>query len=314
FTESGTGGDFERQSARVNVVVVTVRQRGFEVDHREARDHAGFLGAFETFDNTRDVFLRNGAADDLAFEFITFARFLRLKGNLDARELTRTTRLFLVGVIDLADLRDRFAVRDLRRADIGFDFEFALHAVDDDLKVKFTHTGENGLTGFMVDRNAQGRIFAAEALQRRGHLLLVGLRLRLDGKFDHRRREVHLLKDDRLFRIGQGIARARILQTDDRDDVARRGFFDFFTRVGVHQQHTADALFFIARRIDQTVARRQFARIDANEGQRAHERVVHDLERQARERLVGADLALVGLFRILIVDAFDDATIGRVRQ
>ena len=64
------------------------------------------------------------------------------------------------------------------------------------------------------------------------------------------------------------------------------GFLDVLAVVGVHQQHAADALLAVARAVEQAHAAFQLAGIDAAEGQRADERVVHDLERQHRERLV----------------------------
>ena len=85
--------------------------------------------------------------------------------------------------------------------------------------------------------------------------------------------------------IAQRVAGARFLQTGQCDDVAGIGFLDVFAVVGVHQQHAADALLAVARRIDDAGTGNQRAGIDAAEGDGADERVVHDLEREQRQRL-----------------------------
>jgi hypothetical protein len=50
--------------------------------------------------NARDVFFRNGAADDFVLEFEALAGFIRLENDLHAGELTRTAGLLLVRVVE----------------------------------------------------------------------------------------------------------------------------------------------------------------------------------------------------------------------
>ena len=57
----------------------------------------------------------------------------------------------------------------------------------------------------------------------------------------------------------------------------------------------------------------ELARIDAGEGQRADERVVHDLERQRRERRVVRRRAGVGRLAVQL-EAFDRRDVERARQ
>ena len=73
-------------------------------------------------------------------------------------------------------------------------------------------------------------------------------------------------------------------------------FADFFTVVGVHLHDTADTLLLAAHRVVDAVALREHARVDAHEGQLAHERVGHQLECQGRELLVVVRLAGRGRF------------------
>src|SRR5690606_1429154 len=111
---------------RVDVVIGAVGQTDFEVDDREA-DHVTVFGrlAHALFDR-RDIFARNVAALDLVDEGDARTAFARSDADLDAAELARTARLLLVGVVDVDRLRERFAVRHLRRADIRLDLELAL--------------------------------------------------------------------------------------------------------------------------------------------------------------------------------------------
>ena len=136
-----------------------------------------------------------------------------------------------------------------------------------------------------IGRNSEGRILGCELRQRDAELLLVGLRLRLDRDLDDRLGELHLLEDDRLLHVAERVAGARVLEARERDDVAGKGFLDVFAVVGVHEQHAADAFPLVLGRIEHGRARLDLARIDAAEGDRADERVVHDLEGEHGEGL-----------------------------
>ena len=136
--------------------------------------------------------------------------------------LTATAGLLDELAFDLDRLADRFAVGHLRRTHIGFHAEFALHAVNQNFQMQFTHTGNDGLTGFFIGAHAERRIFLRQTIQRNAHLFLVDLGLRLDSHVNHRLREYHALQNDRLVRITQRIAGGRIFQTDRSGDIAGR--------------------------------------------------------------------------------------------
>ncbi len=97
----------------------------------------------------------------------------------------------------LDGLADRFLVGDLRRADIGFDLEFAEHAVDDDVEMQFAHAGDQGLSGFLVGIGPEGRVFFSQLGEGNHHLVLAGLGFRLDGHLNDRFGEIHGFQDDR---------------------------------------------------------------------------------------------------------------------
>ncbi len=128
--------------------------------------------------------------------------------------------------------------------------------------------------------DAEGRIFSSQAVEREAHLFLVALGLRLDSDLDDRLGEFHALEDNRLQRIAERVARGGFLETCESNDVACEGFFDVFTRVGVHLQHAADALALVLDRVHDGRALFELARVDACKGERTDEGVVHDLERE----------------------------------
>src|SRR5581483_279120 len=196
--------------------------------------------------------------------------------------LAATAGLLRVFVLALHLLRDRFAVRDLGLADVRLDLELALQAVADDVEVELAHAGDDRLAGLFVRVDAERRVLRGELLETDAELLDVGLRLRLDRDRDDGLREDHLLEEDRLLLVAERVARARVLQTDGRVDVARVGFRQLFTLVRVHTEDAADALALTARRVRDHRARRDRPRVDAEERQVAV-RVVDDLERVAGE-------------------------------
>src|SRR4029077_2349917 len=95
----------------------------------------------------------------------------------------------------------------------------------------------------------------------------------------------------------------------------RVDLFDLFTLVRVHLQQAADPLGALLGRVVDAAARRQDARIHAEERQLTDERVGHDLERQRRERrLVGRRPLDDRLFLLGRVEAGNRGYVERRRQ
>ena len=127
--------------------------------------------------------------------------------------------------------------------------------------------------------------------RRVAELVGVDLGLGLDRDVDHGGREVHLLEQHRVTRVAERVARQRVLETDDRDDVAGEDRVLVLAVVGVHLEDAADALLAVACRVDHVVAALERSRVDAHVGEAADVGVAHDLEREGRERLVVVGLA-----------------------
>ena len=160
------------------------------------------------------------AALDGVDELEALAGLVRLQLDPDVAVLTTAAGLLDELAFLLDRLADGFAVGHLRRTDVGFDAEFAPHAVNENLQVQFAHAGDDGLAGLLVGTHAERRIFLRQAIQRDAHLLLVDLGLRFDGDVDHRLGEYHALKGDDLVRIAQRLARGGFFQADRSGDVA----------------------------------------------------------------------------------------------
>ena len=88
-------------------------------------------------------------------------------------------------------LTDGFLVSNLGLTDICFNMELAHHSVDDDLKMKLAHSGDDGLSGLFVGVAFEGRILLGQLLKSNAHFLLTGLGLGLDSHADNRLGEFH---------------------------------------------------------------------------------------------------------------------------
>ena len=314
FSERALGGDFESHDGGIDVVVRTIEQGGAQVHDRETGDDTRAHHLFQTARDARNVFLRHGATLDVGGELETGTRFERFKLDFNLGVLTGTTRLLLVRVLDFTRLGDRFTVVDLRRADVGFNLEFALEAIDDDVEVKLTHTFDDGLVGFFVTREVERRIFLRELDQTGGHLFDVSLGLRLDGNLDNGIGELHAFEDNLLSLVAQRVTGGGVLETSDGDDVTSARHFDVLTLVRVHLEEATDAFLLTLDGVVRVRAGFDDARVHAGEGERTDERISHDLERQRRERFIVIRLAGELLFGVIDVGTLDIRDIRRRRQ
>jgi len=105
--------------------------------------------------------------------------------------LTGTTSLFFVSVIEFNTLSDCFTVFHLRRAGFNNGLELTLHAFNVNLKVKLTHTTDDGVSGFIIMMSAEGGIFAGETTQSLGHVVGGLVISRFHSQTDHGLGNVH---------------------------------------------------------------------------------------------------------------------------
>src|SRR5690606_21750700 len=126
-----------------------------------------------------DVLARDAPTGDLVAELVAAAGTRRLEAELDDGELTGTTRLLDVAVLDRLDgTGDGLAVGDLRLADGGLHRELAHHPVDEHLEVQLAHAGDDGLASLVIGAHAERRVFVGQRLERLAELVLIALGLR----------------------------------------------------------------------------------------------------------------------------------------
>ena len=150
---------------------------------------------------------------------------------------------------------------------------------------------DDRLAGLVVGVDLERRVLVGERAERLAELVLVVLGLRLDRDGDHRLGELHPLEHDRVRAVRERVTGGRLLEAEAGDDVARVHDVDVLALVRVHPQDAADALLAVLRRVVDLGALLELARVDAEVGE-LPVRVGHDLERERRERLVVARLAL----------------------
>src|SRR6478609_4320052 len=241
------------------------------------------------------VQIANDAADQGVLEHETRTAFAGFDLDFDVAVLTVAARLANELALRGGLLADRFAVGNLGLADVGLDLDLTAQAIDDDFQVQLAHAGDDGLPGVLVRVRAEGRVFVSELAQTDAELVEIGLSFRLDRDRNHRLWEHHLLEQDGRLFVAQRVARARVAQADGRVDVTGVTLFQLFTLVGVHAQDAPESLALAARRVHHRGPAGQLSRVDAEEGQVAHERIVGDLESQR------------GKGRVVIGGALDDA-------
>mmetsp|Transcript_13838 Transcript_13838/g.27027 ORF Transcript_13838/g.27027 Transcript_13838/m.27027 type:complete len:662 (-) Transcript_13838:374-2359(-) len=308
----GAAGDLEGHDGGVDVVVGAVEQRRLAPNHGEAGENAVAHHRLQALGDAGDVLLWHGAALDLLLEHEARGRLV-LEGfelDDDLGELARAARLLLVRVLNRARARDGLAVRNLRWTDVALDLEFALHAIADNLEVELAHALDHGLSRVFVAGEPERGVLLRQLDERHGHLLLVALRVWLDGHFDHRLGELHLLEDDGVGRVAERLAGGGILAANEGDDVAGDGRVKVGAVVGVHLEHAANALALVLDRVEDRGALLEDARVDARKGKGADEGVGHDLKGECGKGLLVGRLANHRRLAILR-HALDVRNVGR---
>ena len=274
-------------------MIGAVEQDDLDVHQRVAGEDAVLHGVLGAGVHRRNVLARDAPTGDLVLELVggTVLADERFECDEDLGELTRATRLLLVSELDLVDRAlDGLLVGHLRLADVGLDLELATHPVDQNIEVKLAHTADDGLAGLVVLVDLEGRVLFGQLLDGQGKLLLVTLRLGLDGDLDDRIRERHRLEDDLAARVTQGVTGGGVLESDHGVDMAGRGGLHRVLLIGVHLEQLAQPLLLALGGVDHLGTGVDLARVHADVGQLAEERVGGDLEGQPGEWLINRRL------------------------
>ena len=188
--------------------------------------------------------------------------------------------------IRLGRLGNGLTVGNLGLAHVAVNVEFAGKAVNDDFKVQLAHTGDKGLTGFLVALDAERGVFLRQLVKSGGQSVTVALGLGLDGDLDNRIRNMEILEDNLTAFVAKGITGGGVLQADQGDDIAGAGPLDIFTLVGVHLEDSADTLTLAVVGVHDGHAGFKIAGVNAEEGKMSDEGIGEQLEDHAAEGFV----------------------------
>ena len=265
FFEGKDASHLESELVGIDFVERAVNDLRLDVDHLVTCIHAAANGFFDAIDDRRHIFLRDRTANNLVDNLDTFALFIGLNRDARVTVLTTTTRLANELALAVSILRDRFPIRDLRSTNVRFDFELALEPVDDDFKVKLTHSSDDQLPRFLVGEAAKRRIFFREALQAFGHLVAILLGLRLDGHADDRLRERRRFERHVEIFVAQSVASSDVAQTDERGDIAGVHLVDVLAFAALNDHQAADAFALACARVVNIVTLFELAGVNAEE-------------------------------------------------
>ena len=224
--------------------------------------------------------------------------------------LTFTARLTSIFVFLVNALSDCLSVRNLGLTNVCLNLKFTQKSVYDNFKVKLTHTGDDGLTCFLVGISFESRVFFCKFCKRDTHFFLTCFCFRFNSNSDNGVGEFHRLKDNRVFFIAKGITRCGVLQANRRRDVARVNGVDIFSVVSVHLKNTSHSFFVALAGIKNIGTRIYSTRVNSEVADFTYKRVCCDFKCQSRERFVVRRRSF--FFRVRIGDyTFDVGNINR---
>ena len=288
FTGGCSSGNFKSHHGRIDIVVSSINQSGFQAQNRVSGNDTSSENRFNTLLHTRNIFLGHISSLNFRDEFevrgIFIRVFLGLELNLDTSILTRTSRLFLVCVVHFGGRSDSLTVGHLGSTNIGFNVELTLHSVNNNFKVEFSHAFNDGLTGFFVTRESERRILGGKTNKGVGHFLLVALGLGFHSNLDDGFREFHFFEDDSLILVTQSFSGCGILEANKGNDITSNSTLNFSTVVGVHLKHTSDTFVLSLNRVVDSASSFHNTRVDTGESQGTNKRIGGDLEGKGGER------------------------------
>jgi hypothetical protein len=121
-------------------------------------------GLVETLLASIQELLRKVVTSNLSFELVFFEGLGRLHPSDNASEISGPTRLLLQGVVEVDALGERLTVSDLGLTSFDLHAVLTAHALDINVQVQFTHTGDNSLLRLGVDVDTERRILTRKSV------------------------------------------------------------------------------------------------------------------------------------------------------
>ena len=208
----------------------------------------------------------------------------RLDLDLAVGELAASAGLLLVPAVAVGRLEDRLAVGDLRRVQEDVDVEAVLELGDGDLDVELAVAGEQVLVALGVAPGVEGEVLVHQPVQGVADLLLVPLRLRLDGERHRRLGDADPAEHDRHVLGAQGVAGDGDLELGDAADVAGDQARHVRPLLALDGDQVAEPLGLLGAAVPDVGVGVERAGDDAQQRDLAGEGVGEGLEDQHRER------------------------------
>ena len=265
-------------------MIRTVKKRDFHIHHGESRNHTRVHSTLNARVYSRDILLGNHTARNGIDKFITFAGLIGFHTDFHMTILSASTALTGVFGLLFHSSGNGFLIGNLRRANVRLHLELPQKAVYNDFQMEFTHTCNNGLTGFLIGIGFECGVFLCQLHQPDRHFFLTGFGLRFNGYPDNRFRKFHGFQNNRGFFITKSISGSGALQPDGGFNVSREHFFNVFTVVGVHLQNASNPFTDTFGTVQNRGAGGQMPGVHTEKAQSPDIRVCHDFERKRGKR------------------------------
>lgn len=190
-----------------------------QVDERvSGGDAAGGLRADALLDG-RDELAWYRSADDLVDELDAGPRWQRLDVDLADGVLTVAAGLFDVPAASGGRPRERLAQGDAVGDGVDLDRVPAAQPVERHVQMGLPEAPQDHLVGVLVLLQAHGGVLGHEPREALGELVLVRLAVRLDGERQQRVGHGPRLHQQRMVRVGQGVAGLGGAQPGDAGEI-----------------------------------------------------------------------------------------------
>jgi len=240
-------------------------------------------GLAEALFTGRDVLGRDSSADDIVFK-----NEISLRGRLYVAGypavLPGAAGLFLVDIVEIGPLGNRFAIGNPGISGSNLGGVFPSHALHIHIEMQLPHAGNDRFVCFPIHVAFEGGVFFGEPGQGFGHIDLGLVVLWDDGQGNDRCGNIHGGHGQVQARRYKGIA-GGTLDTEQGADISRRNGVDVFHLIGMHPGEPADLDLFPRADVHDGRSLGDGSLIDPDVGQLS-ERTVFKLERQSDNRLI----------------------------
>ena len=235
-------------------MVLTVVECHLDILHRKTCNNTTLHGLLHTGIDCGYILSRDNSTFDSINKFVSFSFLKRLNSNIDQTKLTFTTGLANKLTLKINFLSDRLAVSNLRLTDIRLNLKLTPKPVNQNLKMEFTHTGNQSLTGFIISLNFKSRVLFGKLRKRHTELIVIGFCFRFNRNLNNRLRKNHFFENNRIIFFTECITCPYILQTYRSCNVTAIDKIYILALIGVHLKNSTNTLFLASHGIQDITA------------------------------------------------------------